>query len=331
MESTLINLSTSCPFNLAGVDSEYFVAGINNHIFNQIPFMPPDTYWCGLLFWPYDSGDNTKQKAISSQSINWSLVKNAEPGYGEKGYKRVPIYSWATTGARAITNASPIVFPTATADWGHVIGIVLYDAPVGGNAIWWQSFTIFLDGKDVHAGQTVTVPAEKLEAEWSYVERNGVAVRGGSNYLSDKLRRWLFLGESFAPPDLYFAVSSTQIDIDSIGSDLTEPAVDGYFRWRVYPHASLESPRFSSFDPAITGARKISIEAPDSFIPETDEDWGLMWTAVVDSETPGTGNILFFANYNTVLIEYPLPIEAYTSENGKTINLTNSFIGLSVV
>jgi hypothetical protein len=42
-----------------------------------------------------------------------------------------------------ITNANPLVFPTATASWGTIIAFGLYDAPTGGNLLAWDYFGNF--------------------------------------------------------------------------------------------------------------------------------------------------------------------------------------------
>jgi hypothetical protein len=42
-----------------------------------------------------------------------------------------------------ITNANPLVFPTASAAWGTVIGFGLYDAATGGNLNAWDYFGNF--------------------------------------------------------------------------------------------------------------------------------------------------------------------------------------------
>jgi len=69
-----------------------------------------------------------------------------EPAGG--GYARVATaaadWNSATgSGPSQITNANPINFPTATANWGNIIAFGLYDASSGGNLLAWDFFGSF--------------------------------------------------------------------------------------------------------------------------------------------------------------------------------------------
>jgi hypothetical protein len=69
-----------------------------------------------------------------------------EPSGG--GYARVATAAadWNTATGSApssISNANPINFPTATANWGTIIGFGLYDAASAGNLLAWDFFGAF--------------------------------------------------------------------------------------------------------------------------------------------------------------------------------------------
>lgn len=69
-----------------------------------------------------------------------------EPSGG--GYARVSTAAgdWnSATGSApsSISNANPINFPTATANWGNIIGFGLYDASTAGNLLAWDYFGAF--------------------------------------------------------------------------------------------------------------------------------------------------------------------------------------------
>jgi hypothetical protein len=64
------------------------------------------------------------------------------------GYARVSTVAgdWNAASGSApsqISNANPINFPTATANWGSIIGFGLYDASSGGNLLAWDFFGSF--------------------------------------------------------------------------------------------------------------------------------------------------------------------------------------------
>lgn len=63
-----------------------------------------------------------------------------EPSSG--AYARVAITNNATVLTRTgsvLSNVSPITFPTATGDWGLILGGGVYDAPTGGNLMHWAT------------------------------------------------------------------------------------------------------------------------------------------------------------------------------------------------
>jgi hypothetical protein len=69
-----------------------------------------------------------------------------EPSGG--GYARVATAAadWNSASGSApsvISNANPINFPTATANWGNIIGFGLYDASTAGNLLAWDFFGSF--------------------------------------------------------------------------------------------------------------------------------------------------------------------------------------------
>lgn len=48
---------------------------------------------------------------------------------------------WNTSSGGSISNAADIVFVTATASWGTVTQVGLFDASTAGNLIWWGDLT----------------------------------------------------------------------------------------------------------------------------------------------------------------------------------------------
>jgi uncharacterized protein YaiE (UPF0345 family) len=48
---------------------------------------------------------------------------------------------WNTSSGGSISNANDIVFVTATASWGTITQVGLFDAASAGNLIWWGDLT----------------------------------------------------------------------------------------------------------------------------------------------------------------------------------------------
>jgi hypothetical protein len=49
--------------------------------------------------------------------------------------------TWNAASAGSTSNAADIVFATATADWGTVVAVGIFDATTAGNMIWWGTLT----------------------------------------------------------------------------------------------------------------------------------------------------------------------------------------------
>lgn len=67
--------------------------------------------------------------------------------------------TWTTSNNGVISNASTITFPTATANWGTVQGLILNDASSGGNCLVYGNFET---ARTVLNGDTFTIPAGAL-------------------------------------------------------------------------------------------------------------------------------------------------------------------------
>jgi hypothetical protein len=55
------------------------------------------------------------------------------------GYVRQPI-SFGNPVQGEMSNVNPIQYPQATADWGPVAGLGIWDAQVGGTLLWFDDF-----------------------------------------------------------------------------------------------------------------------------------------------------------------------------------------------
>jgi hypothetical protein len=66
---------------------------------------------------------------------------------------------WNTAAAGSIDTASDITFPTASASWGTVVGVGLYDASTVGNLLWYGAVGT---SKAIDNGDTAKVTAGDL-------------------------------------------------------------------------------------------------------------------------------------------------------------------------
>lgn len=67
--------------------------------------------------------------------------------------------TWNAASAGSTSNASAIVFTTATASWGTVTAVALVDASTSGNIIWYGTLT---SNKTVDSGDTFQFAAGAL-------------------------------------------------------------------------------------------------------------------------------------------------------------------------
>lgn len=70
----------------------------------------------------------------------------SEPSGGAYARVATAAADWNAASGSApsqISNANPVNFPTATANWGNIIGFGLYDAATAGNLLCWDYFGAF--------------------------------------------------------------------------------------------------------------------------------------------------------------------------------------------
>lgn len=74
---------------------------------------------------------------------------------------QVPAASWAAASGGSITTSADVNFPTATASWGTVTHIALFDALTVGNMLWYGPLTT---PKAIGSGDQFKMPAGQLTA-----------------------------------------------------------------------------------------------------------------------------------------------------------------------
>jgi hypothetical protein len=105
---------------MAGL-TNYLEDKIWNHVFGSTTYTKPTNWYVGLLTaTPSDSAAGTE---VSGGSYA----------------RQVCAFTVTGTGTALATNTSAITFPTATADWGIVGWIGIYDAVSSGNLVAYQN------------------------------------------------------------------------------------------------------------------------------------------------------------------------------------------------
>ena len=105
---------------MAGL-TNYLEDKILNHVFGSTTFTKPTNWYVGLLTaTPSDSAAGTEVSGGSYARMVWAFTITG-------------------TGTALAANTSAITFPTATADWGIVGWVGIYDALSGGNLAAFQN------------------------------------------------------------------------------------------------------------------------------------------------------------------------------------------------
>jgi hypothetical protein len=120
--------------------TDYMENKIIDHMLRNQSYTPPSTVYVGLFTSaPSDAGGGTE---VSGGA-----------------YARQAVTLAAASGG-ASENSADITFPTATADWGTVTHLALFDALTGGNMLMWTPLD---DSKTVNNGDTFKINAGALD------------------------------------------------------------------------------------------------------------------------------------------------------------------------
>jgi hypothetical protein len=121
--------------------SDYAENAILDHLFGQATWGAVTPYLGAYTAAPTDAGGGTEVTGGS--------------------YARVDISSlMASASGGAITNDTLISFPQATADWGTIVAVGVFDDPSAGNLLMWKSGY----SKVVDTDDTLEIPVGDLDA-----------------------------------------------------------------------------------------------------------------------------------------------------------------------
>jgi len=119
--------------------ADYYENKILDHMLRAQAFTPPSTVYVALFtVSPSDSGGGTE---VSGGS-----------------YQRQSV-TFGAASAGSITNSADITFPQATANWGTIVSVGLFDASTAGNLLWYGDLTT---SKTVNSGDIFKISAGNL-------------------------------------------------------------------------------------------------------------------------------------------------------------------------
>jgi hypothetical protein len=114
---------------MAGSKSDYLEAKLLDHVLGATTYTPPATVYIALFtVSPSDSGGGTEvstsgtayaRVAVTNNTTNWPNASGTSP--------------------TSKSNGTTFTFPTATADWGTIVAMAIFDASTSGNMLYWAT------------------------------------------------------------------------------------------------------------------------------------------------------------------------------------------------
>ena len=135
--SELVSFQKEEILNMSAM-SDYLEAAICNHVLRNTAFTTPgDNVYVGLIKY-YDSAV-VEAGTLTQEASGGAYARQQVNGTG----------AWTAPGAAGATsNVAAITFPTATADWDNISGVIIADAASAGNVLLHGSLTTARDVKD---------------------------------------------------------------------------------------------------------------------------------------------------------------------------------------
>jgi len=120
--------------------SDYLENKLLEHVLKNTAYTSPTTVYCALFtVTPSDSGGGTEVTGGS--------------------YARESI-TFGAAASGTISNSAIIDFGTATADWGTIVAVGIFDAITSGNLLFWGALT---SNKTILNGDSFTFPIGNLD------------------------------------------------------------------------------------------------------------------------------------------------------------------------
>ena len=173
--------------------------------------------------------------------------------------------------AGATANTATITFPTATGVWGLITSVGIFDAPTGGNLLFYGSFSSSLQ---VDTGDTLSIAAGALD----------ISLGGDiSTFLANEMLDHILDGASFTQPSAaYLALYTTMPNAGDTGG--VEVSGGSYARVTCHGAAKWDAPHATGGYTANT--------ATETF-PVASANWGTVVGMGIRSANTA-GNLYFF-------------------------------------
>ena len=126
---------------MAGSFSDYLEDKVLKHVFTNTSYTPATTLYVGLFTAaPSDTGGGT------------------EVSGGD--YARTAV-TFSVSGTTTLcTNSAAVEFPTASASWGTVVAVAVFDASTSGNMLAWADLTT---SKTIDSGDVFRIATGDLD------------------------------------------------------------------------------------------------------------------------------------------------------------------------
>jgi len=122
--------------------SDYLEDKVLDHVFGGNAFTAPSTLYVALFtVAPTDTGGGTEVS-------------------GGAYARQTATFNVSGTDPTTATNAAAIEYPTATADYGTVVAVGIFDASSGGNMLAYASLTA---SKTIASGDVFRIPAGDID------------------------------------------------------------------------------------------------------------------------------------------------------------------------
>lgn len=122
--------------------SDYLEDKILRHVFTNTAYTSPTAVYVALFtVAPTDAGGGTE---VSTTSTAYA--------------RQTATFSVSGTGTTATTSAA-IEYPTATASWGTIVAVGIFDAATGGNMLAWSNLTT---SRTISSGDIFRIPSGSL-------------------------------------------------------------------------------------------------------------------------------------------------------------------------
>lgn len=126
---------------MPGSKSDFLENELLDHVLGNAAYTAPATVYVALFtVTPSDSGGGTEASGGS--------------------YARVPVTNnatnWPAASGGSKSNGTTITFPTATANWGTVVAVGIFDASTSGNLMFWSTLQV---NKSIFTGDTASFSA----------------------------------------------------------------------------------------------------------------------------------------------------------------------------